>query len=351
MVNPTFAALQEHPRIHFDAADFCRTLLRQRASVEYLSIYRRVNRNDEDHCGTLQLVEAESFLEEDALDVLTGELQEEEIPTELREVIGAWAWVQSTVLGNIDPDTTERAIFRLRAMGPKGHAKVFGRNLTVRPEVEEGPPQPFGVLRPPAASAAEPEPFFDLPPLHAPADPGGISPVAQHYQHLGNQYNHFGQLILGFFHGALQGHRAIEVQSGKAVQDARSQLADVLSVLVSQNTARDQREHNKQETEAERASDQKSREALKSLVEEVGSTARFVFASRNLSPQAQKLLETLGGDPELMGALADPKIIALLEDPEERKNLVILLRHAVGQASTAPPTDQPQPEAETRSAA
>lgn len=343
MAPPSFPHLQADPRIQLDVNELCRTLLRQRARIAYLSIYRRLDRDTEEPCGTLQWEDALSFLDEDLLDPFTEELAEEDLPVELREVIGAWCWVRDTILGNLDGEQGRRETFRLRAMGPKGHDKVFGRNINVNASPDVVPLDVLRRAETPAPKPEAPEVGFDMPPLQFPQADAPPGSLVMHYHHLGAQYNHFGQMLLGFFHSFLSGQRALQQQSTEDVHAARKQVGELVSVLIQQNVARENVETQRQQLVQDAETTVRTQETVSRLVEELGSTARFVLGAKSLSPQAIKLLETLGSDPELLAAMGDPKIVALLEDPEERKNLVLLLRQAT-QLSGDPQGQAPEAE-------
>lgn len=322
-----------------DARELLLTLLRQRGKVEYLVLYRRVQRDQEDPCATLQLEEAVEWLEEDALDALSAEVSEDEIPEPIREALGVWAWLQSSAVGNADADVKET--FRLRAMGPKGYAKVFGRTLTVLPEpadldevVRGSRPAPA-----PTGSPAGGWASFEFPPL---ANLGDCPPAVASFQHLGNQYNHFGQLVLGMFAAHAEISQRQMVQSSTELQAARTQVGELFTTILQHVLASRKTDVEESRAEIEAQTSAKTAEAVEKLVGEVGSTARFVLTAKNLSPKAQELLALLSEDPEVLDALQDPRVVELFKNDEKRKQLVIVLRTVAAGASESAPSAQDQ---------
>ncbi len=331
MALPLLPPIVSHDRIQMDVRELLLVLLRQRSKVEYLVLYRRLGRDQEDACATLQMEDATQWLDDDALDGLSGELSEEEVPEGVREALSVWSWLQASVLGNADPEIKET--FRLRAMGPKGYAKVFGRTLTVLPESTTLPDP----LRPPAPTPAVPPGggrVFDFPPLSelGPETPPGVL----HFQHLGNQYNHFGQLLLAFVGAQSEITHRHMGQASTDLQASRAQVAELLNVLFEHmlQSRRAQVEETKVGAEAQTAA--KTAEAVEKLVEEVGSTARFVMTAKNLSPRAQELLELLSEDPAVLEALQDPRVVQLFKDDEKRKQLVLVLKTVAAGVSDGP---------------
>lgn len=311
-------------------AEFCEILRRQWASIGYFVLYLRAGQGEES-CGTLRVEEAARLADlRDAEPDGQSEIDQ--------QIAGTWTWLTETVIANADAEATTR--FRVRGMAPKGATTVLARNITVTPIAA---PRPAG-----AAAAAT----LLLP---SPMTPGeGSSVLIHHYAELGNQYTHFGRLMLGVFE-SLSGMNIKERdQLMTQLTSSRENLGELAEVVVLQGLEHGRQRAKEQASVADAAAEERAAKALDSLTREVGSTARMVLANRALTPEATRLLEIVSADPEIMNTLNDPDFAALLEHPGQRAELVKLLRLAreaarkdreAAAAATQPPPN-PNPAAE-----
>ncbi len=91
---------------------------------------------------------------------------------------------------------------------------------------------------------------------------------------------------------------------------------------------------------ADRSDDTRA-EIAKHALQQLGDAAKAFLPARGVSPEMADVLGTLGGSPDLMGALADPDVRILMQDPANLKVLAGLLKQAAQQARAAQtPTEQ-----------
>jgi hypothetical protein len=157
---------------------------------------------------------------------------------------------------------------------------------------------------------------------------------------LGDYYAQWGAIVLGSV-GQLQGvNNAMLARLHRQLQESRDQVdqlvASILEFRVKEIEVQEERLSDEREGDARTAL---AREALGQL----GQAANAFLAGRGLSPESVELLGMLGASPDLMAALKDPKVRALMQEPDNLKSLAEMLRQAGSQAQAANEAATPPP--------
>lgn len=149
---------------------------------------------------------------------------------------------------------------------------------------------------------------------------------------LGDYYAQWGQIVLGSV-GQLQGvNNAMLARLHRQLEDARGQVDQlVASILESRTRELELHEARRVEERAGDARTELARDALRQL----GEAARAFLAARGVSPELADVLGAIGRSEELMAALHDPDVRALMQSPDNLKGLAAMLKAAGLQAKAA----------------
>ena len=236
----------------------------------------------------------------------------------------ALRWLRDTAIRNTVGEAQCR--FRVRLFAVKGHKVVDSGHFVCRNDDEQVPD---------AEDAA--------PPLRIPTptfDEAARSGSVKGLKALGDYYAQWGGIVLGSV-GQLQGvNNAMLAKLHKQLEESRGQVDQlVASILefrvkeieVQENRLADERDGDARTTLA--------REALGQL----GAAANTFLAGRGMTPDMLEVVTQLGGSPELMAALKDPAVRALMQDHDNLKGLAEMLRQAGSQAQAAQQQPTPTP--------
>ena len=252
--------------------------------------------------------------------VHTGPITDEEIAR------AACRWMRDCAARNTVGDPLRR--FRVRIYGPKATDKLDSgsfvcRNHDYTDEVDTEAAD--AVVR----ELRIPPPTFDQ---------AAKDSTLKGIKALGDYYAQWGQIVLGSV-GQLQGvNNSMLARLHRQLQESRGQVDELVAAIL---------EHRYNEVEAherrrmdQRAGDTRS-ELARDALQQLGTAATAFLTGRSLPPD---LLETFGAistSPELTEALRDPRVRALMKEPDNLRGLAAMLQAAGQQAqATQPPPGQ-----------
>jgi hypothetical protein len=328
--------------------------LRRAAGATYLVIKDRSERNHEETLDRLELTEDDlaPYLDrpfglapmaqaedewdenpdEDDEDLDDEEDENDEPPraaasasdplTNAEKMRAAFRWVRECAVRNTIGDSSTR--FRVKLYGPKGVNCLATGQFVCRNDAYD------------LDDAVMPKLEIPAPTFEEAARAGSVKGLKA----LGDYYAQWGQIVLGSV-GQLQGvNNAMLAKLHKQLEESRGQVDQlVASILefrvkeieVQENRLADERDGDARTTLA--------REALGQL----GAAANTFLASRGMTPDMLEVFTQLGGSPELMAALKDPSVRALMQDHDNLKGLAEMLRQAGSQAQAAQAAPNPNP--------
>ena len=232
----------------------------------------------------------------------------------------ACRWLRDCAARNTVGDPMRR--FRVRIYGPKATDKLDSgsfvcRNHDYADEVDTE-----------AADAAVrelriPQPTFDQ---------SAKDSTLRGLKALGDYYAQWGQIVLGSV-GQLQGvNNSMLARLHRQLQESRGQVdelvASILEFRVSEVEA-----HERRRIE-EHAGDTRS-ELARDALQQLGTAATAFLAGRSLPPDLLETFGSLSTSPELTEALRDPRVRALMKDPDNLRGLAAMLQAAGKQAQAA----------------
>lgn len=242
----------------------------------------------------------------------------------------ACRWIRDIASRNTVGDKYTR--FRVKVWGPKANRMVDSGQFVCRNhEVDLDIPEPA-------------DPHLEIP---TPTfDQAATSGAARGIKALGDYYAQWGQIVLGSV-GQLQGvNNAMMARLHKQLQESRDQVEQLVAAIL---------EYRYQETvsEGHRIHEEREGDARNLLaqqfINQFGEAARVFIAARNVAPEMAEALTVVGGSPELMAALADPDVKALMQNPGNLKMVAAILKQAGQQAraghSGFPAIESPNPVA------
>ncbi len=164
---------------------------------------------------------------------------------------------------------------------------------------------------------------------------------------LGDYYAQWGRIVLGSV-GQLQGvNNQMLGRLHHQLTESRGQVDQlVASILENRFRELEMTEERQADERADGARHALAREALSQL----GDAAKAFLTAKGVNPEMADVLGVLGSSPELIGALNDPDVRVLMQDPANLGGLAQMLKaagqqaRAVRDAAAAPPTvPEPQP--------
>jgi hypothetical protein len=236
----------------------------------------------------------------------------------------ACRWLRDCAARNTVGDPMRR--FRVRIYGPKASDKLDSgsfvcRNHDYADEVDTE-----------AADAAVrelriPQPTFDQ---------SAKDSTLRGLKALGDYYAQWGQIVLGSV-GQLQGvNNSMLARLHRQLQESRGQVDElVASILEYRHNEVEAHERRRLE---ERAGDTRS-ELARDALQQLGTAATAFLAGRALPPDLLETFGAISASPELTDALRDPRVRALMKEPDNLRGLAAML-HAAGhqaQAAGQPP--------------
>ena len=236
----------------------------------------------------------------------------------------ACRWMRDCAARNTVGDPLRR--FRVRIYGPKAAEKLDSgsfvcRNHDYADEVDTE-----------AADAAVRE--LRIPPPTF--DQAAKDSTLKGLKALGDYYAQWGQIVLGSV-GQLQGvNNSMLARLHRQLQESRGQVDElVASILEYRHNEVEAYERRRLE---ERAGDTRS-ELARDALQQLGTAATAFLAGRALPPDLLETFGAISASPELTEALRDPRVRALMKEPDNLRGLAAML-HAAGhqaQAAGQPP--------------
>ena len=240
----------------------------------------------------------------------------------------ACCWIRDCAIRNTVGETSRR--FRVRVWGPKGMSRLDSgqfvcRNHGYTDELEvEASDTAVRELRIPA-------PDFDK---------SAKDSTLKGIKALGDYYAQWGQIVLGSV-GQLQGvNNSMLARLHRQLQESRGQVDELVASILEYR-------HNEVETAERRrleehAGDTRS-ELARDALQQLGTAATAFLAGRSLPPDLLETFGAISASPDLTEALRDPRVRALMKDPDNLRGLAAMLQ-AAGQQAQAAQQAQSQPE-------
>ena len=165
---------------------------------------------------------------------------------------------------------------------------------------------------------------------------------------LGDYYAQWGRIVLGSV-GQLQGvNNEMLARLHKQLNESRGQVDQLVGSIL-ENRFNELQMHEERQA-GERQDD--ARHALaREAITQLGDAAKAFLTARGINPEMADVLGVLGSSPELMTALNDPDVRALMQEPSNLSDLAKMLKAAAQQARAArqagavPPPPESQPAA------
>lgn len=224
-------------------------------------------------------------------------------------------WLRELAISNTVGEAWAR--YRVRVYGPKGTKTLHTGTFIVRnlDHDLQAPPS----LAPPAI----PEPSFEQ---------AAAAGASKGIKALGDYYAQWGRIVLGSV-GQLQGvNNHMLARLHRQLNESRDQVDQLVGAIL-ENRIGELQLHEERQA-AEREDD--ARHALaKEALSQLGDAAKAFLTARGVSPEMADVLGVLGGSPDLMAALNDPDVRALMQDPSNLTGLAHMLKAAGQQARAA----------------
>jgi len=277
-------------------------------------------------------VEHTRFGTYDEFDDDESEFEASEEQAQWKQVVeAACVWLRDITANNTHGE--EWCRYRVRIYGPKGMRVLHTATFVVRSlvDVEQLPAKVVESAPSPTAPSVIPAPSFEG---------VEVEGAATGMRALGDYYAQWGRIVLGSV-GQLQSvnndmlgrlHHQLEESRGQV----DTLVASILESKVAQLQVSETRQIEEQQDQARHAL---AREAISQL----GDTAKAFLAARGVTPELAEVLEVLGQSPELVAALNDPDVRALMQDPSNLSDLAKMLKmvgqqaRAAQQANAVPP--------------
>lgn len=356
-----------------------RRLRRAGPDASHVQVWDRTERGNEENLGRFDLTEADArpFLdgweaEGDADDVpsddasgedadddvdsepddddgLAGAMQEtrrtsralatsaSKRPLKLAEIAeAACRWLRDVATRNTVGEPYRR--FRVRLYGPKGMRTLDSGTFVCKNEdhdLDLPVPAQSSALTPDENGRPHdreiPAPSFEAVELHG---------ASRGMRALGDYYAQWGRIVLGSVH-QLQGvNDKMVVKLHSQLDASRDQVDELVGAIL--NLRASEMEVAEQRRASDKSDDSRT-EIAKHALQQFGDAAKAFLAARGVTPEMADVFGTLGQSPDLMAALGDPDVRALMQDPQNLKMLAGLLRQAAAQQkamNAAPPTEQ-----------
>ena len=242
--------------------------------------------------------------------------------TNAEKMRAAFRWIRECAVRNTIGDSSTR--FRVKLYGPKGVNCLATGQFVCRNDAYDLDDAVMPKLEIPA-------PTFD-----EAARAGSVKGLKA----LGDYYAQWGQIVLGSV-GQLQGvNNAMLARLHRQLQESRGQVDQLVASILEFRVK-------EIEVQESRLADERDGDARTTLAREalgqLGAAANTFLAGRGMTPDMLEVVTQLGGSPELMAALKDPAVRALMQDHDNLKGLAEMLRQAGSQAQAAQQQPTPTP--------
>lgn len=309
--------------------------------VGYLAVSDRTDRSNEEQLGRFDFAmkDALPYLEADArgsdepepglfgYDEPVDEPEDqpdesaEPVPDDLAVIASAGCrWLRDIAQRNTVGEAFRR--FRVKAYSHKGLRVVDTASFVCRNTDHDLdlPLHAGAAPQTPDAALAIPTPSFDE---------VAAMGASRGFKVLGDYYAQWGQIVLGSV-GQLQGlNNAMTGRLHKQLQESRDQIdqlvASILEFRVAELRMTDERRSD------QRAEDNRT-ELAKHALQQLGDMAKSLLAARGIPAELSDVLGAIGQSPALVGALNEPDVRSLMQDPQNLELLAGILRQAGQQA-------------------
>jgi len=230
----------------------------------------------------------------------------------------ACRWIRDCALRNTVGETYRR--FRVRIYGPKGSPKIDAGTFICRNH--------SWTEQPPAAADVMPDLRIPTPSFDQSAKDSTLKGIKA----LGDYYAQWGQIVLGSV-GQLQGvNNSMLARLHRQLQESRGQVDELVASILEYR-------HNEVETAERRrleehAGDTRS-ELARDALQQLGTAATAFLAGRSLPPDLLETFGAISASPDLTEALRDPRVRALMKEPDNLRGLAAMLQAAGQQAQAA----------------
>jgi len=354
-----------HDKFAFERIELLEARIRRLAKdAAYVQVWDRTDRKNEQNLGRFDLTETDALPylaervqptlapdeDDDPYEGAFGEYDDleeddeepdpgpsDEPPTLDQIAEAAIRWLRELAVSNTVGE--EWCRFRAKVFGPKGMKVLHTGTFIVR-NVDHDLELPVSAE---LADLKIPTPTFEQ---------AASAGAAKGIKALGDYYAQWGRIVLGSV-GQLQGvNNEMLARLHKQLNESRGQVDQLVGSIL-ENRFNELQVHEERQA-AERQDDARhalAREALAQL----GDAAKAFLTARGINPEMADVLGVLGSSPELMGALNDPDVRALMQDPGNLSSLAQMLKAAGQQARAAreaggappppPPASEHQPAA------
>ena len=345
-------------------------LKRLAEDVDYITVTDRTDRKHEEMLGRFELTLADALpylddtpswddLDDDVEDADDGvgsafgelDAEDEDEPGDVapepevrdaesdavRYATAACRWLRDIATRNTVGESYRR--FRMKAYGPKGVRVVDTGSFLCRNESFDLD-LPLGAVPqgPSADSALQiPTPTFEQ------VETKG---AAKGIQALGDYYAQWGRIVLGSMGQLQHVNNDMLARLHRQLQDSRGQVDELVAAILEFRAA--EMKVGADKAAEERANDTRTMLAQQAL-QQLGEAAKAFLAAKGVSPEMADVLGAISQSPDLVAALGDPDVKALMQEPANLKALAGMLKgaaaqaRAVREAANAPGVPTPEP--------
>jgi hypothetical protein len=346
-----------------DLEVFEKRLRRVAGEVAYLVVWDRTDRHNEDNLGRFELnardalpyLEGADELVDDADDEDTDEADDTDLEGAVDErpaiqspeqqaerlmgraagpadfAVAAGRWLRDIAIRNMGGEAVRR--FRVKAYTLKGARTVETASFMCKDDDHDPALPVLAVATEPAVREPElriPTPTFEQ-----------VETVAagRGMKALGDYYAQWGQIVLGSV-GQLQGvNNAMLSRMHKQLDQSRDQVDQLVAAILTAKVT--EAELAEQRRSSERTDDART-ELARHALQQLGDAAKAFMAAKGVTPEMADALGVIGQSPDMLEALQDPDVRALMQDPNHLRLFAGMLKQAGAQAramraSTAQP--------------
>jgi hypothetical protein len=342
-------------RYLFDGLEgFERRLRRVAGEVGYLVVWDRTDRHNEDNLGRFELTAHDALPYLEGAEELVDEPDEDddeadddsdleaavddrpaadEPPERQAErlmgraagpadyAVAAGRWLRDIAIRNMGGDEARR--FRVRAYAPKG-TRVVDTGSYVCKDDDHDPDLPVLAV---SAEAVVREPELRIP---TPTfDQVETVAAGRGMKALGDYYAQWGQIVLGSV-GQLQGvNNAMLGRMHRQLDQSRDQVDQLVAAILTAKVT--EAELSEQRRSTERTDDART-ELARHALQQLGDAAKAFMTAKGVTPEMADALGVIGQSPDMLDALQDPDVRALMQDPNHLRLVAGMLKQAGAQA-------------------
>ena len=231
----------------------------------------------------------------------------------------ACRWLRDIAMRNTVGESYRR--FRVKAYGPKGTRVVDTGSFLCRNETFDLD-LPMG-----AAPQGSPDGALQIPsPTFDQVETAGAT---KGIKALGDYYAQWGRIVLGSMGQLQHVNNDMLGRLHRQLQDSRSQVDELVAAILEFRVAEMKMSDDRRAED--RALDTRTMLAQQAL-QQLGEAAKAFLAAKGVNPELADVLGSISQSPDLVAALNDPDVRALMQDPNNLKALAGMLRGAAAQA-------------------